>query len=291
MNEPIIQTAVSEALAECIAIDKTIVGNERKTMSQFIDLGKALWKLKNACAHGEWLKTLAKSPITQQRASQAMRAAKLRPGVVSKSSSIRDLLDELPKPEGETDEPNDGGSGVGTSESAPTDSTEDVDEPEPPKLCRSCRLGTPKPKCKACAELNKPDDEEEEESEPEAPKPVMDAEGHEVPESCLEAFANLERFKALDSQMRELQKAIDELSRLPGGENLKVRLTPTGAEGKTVNKHASLNELKRDIKFTRPHSVCPWCQGKGKNCKACNGRAWVEKMTWDNADADTKAQL
>jgi hypothetical protein len=121
---------------------------------------------------------------------------------------------------------------------------------------------------------------------------MQDKAGHDVPEVSSAAFANLAKFEALDSIVRQLQKGIDELSQLPGGEQLRRHLQPTGAEGKTINKSEHLNSLKRDLKFTRPHSVCPYCCGKaGKGCKGCNGTGWVTEITWKDADETLKAKL
>lgn len=119
-----------------------------------------------------------------------------------------------------------------------------------------------------------------------------DALGHMVPEGCLEAFSILEKFEAMDSLCRQLQKGIDDISTLPGGEHLRRCLTPTGSEEKTINKHDALNQLKRDLKFRRPYSICPACKGKGgKSCKGCSGDKWVEKTTWDSFDDAMRANL
>jgi len=121
---------------------------------------------------------------------------------------------------------------------------------------------------------------------------LVDVEDHKVPDNLLEAFSNLDRFKALDSLARQMQSQIDELSDLPGGEQLNRFLKRTGDEGKTINKSEHLNALKRDLKGTRPHSVCPWCEGTAKkDCKGCMGSGWVTKTAWDNADEQTRERL
>lgn len=124
------------------------------------------------------------------------------------------------------------------------------------------------------------------------PGEPTDAVGHLVPAASRDAFANLERFRALDSLARQLQAGIDELSTLPGGEQLRRHLKATGSEDRSINRSEHLDALKRDLKFTRPHAVCPWCAGKAaKSCKGCSGTGWVSKITWDNADESTKAKL
>lgn len=123
-------------------------------------------------------------------------------------------------------------------------------------------------------------------------KVIKDSVGHAVPEACKIPFENLERFTALDSLAQKLQAGIDELSRLPGGECLVRCLRPIGSEGKTINKSEHLASLKRDLKGARPHSVCPYCQGKAlKLCRGCSGFGWVTKTTWDSTEDHIKAKL
>lgn len=135
-----------------------------------------------------------------------------------------------------------------------------------------------------------------------APKPTVketkpttddptDAEGHVIPEPIRAAFASVAKFKELDALCQKLQSGIDELSRLPGGEHLRQLLKPTTSGDKTINKSEHVNALKRDIKYTRPHSVCPWCQGLDTSCKYCNGQRWVQKLTWDGAEESIKERL
>lgn len=126
----------------------------------------------------------------------------------------------------------------------------------------------------------------------ETPDNIVDALNHPVPDSCAEAFRNLDSFALIDSLCRQLQSSIDELSGVRGGEQLRTCLQPTGSEGKTINKSEHLNALKRDLKGTRPYAVCPWCAGKAlKTCKGCSGAGWITKMTWDNADEQTRNKL
>jgi hypothetical protein len=129
-------------------------------------------------------------------------------------------------------------------------------------------------------------------SEAKAAEQPQDKAGHFVTPGCEAAFANLEKFAAIDSLVRDLQKKIDELSELKGGEQLYRCLKPTGGEGKTINKSEHLNALKRDLNGTRPYSVCPYCKGTpGNGCKGCNRTGWVTKTTWEGAEESVKAEL
>ncbi len=120
---------------------------------------------------------------------------------------------------------------------------------------------------------------------------VKDEVGHIVPKSLLETFATGKRFDEMESLCRSLQKHLDEVSRLPGGEQLRMQLQSTKSGDKMVNKCKELGEVKSHLKFTRPYSVCPWCKGeKTKNCR-CSGSGWIAKMTWDQSEDAVKARL
>lgn len=163
----------------------------------------------------------------------------------------------------------------------------------PPIFCNKCqRLGV-RQNCKECERVRKDAKENPPEpAESPAPETPTDAEGHPIPASCAEAFAAVEKFNYLDTLTRQLQSSMDELSRLPGGEQLRLCLKPTGTEGHTINKSEHLNTLKRDLRFTRPHSICPYCNGKAKaGCKGCSGLGWVSETTWKDTPDDVKARL
>jgi hypothetical protein len=130
------------------------------------------------------------------------------------------------------------------------------------------------------------------ESEEDEEKELTDAEGHPVTVRTTDAFSNLDRFTAIDSLCRQLQTAISELATLPGGEHLRQCVRAVGSEEKVIYKSEHLDTLKRDLKFTRPHSVCPYCEGRGhKSCKGCSGLGWVTRTVWNDADEKVKKQL
>jgi transposase-like protein len=122
-------------------------------------------------------------------------------------------------------------------------------------------------------------------------KVVSDFEGHEVPLEVAEVFSDPAIEECL-THCRAIQKLIDEVSNRAAGAELRRFLQPTGSEDKTINKSEHLNALKRDLKGTRPHSVCPWCRGKQeKGCRGCQGRGWVTKTTWASAEDTIKERL
>ena len=125
----------------------------------------------------------------------------------------------------------------------------------------------------------------------EGPPAPKDSEGHEVPQATADVFANVEKFDALISLCRQLQKGIDELVRLPGGEQLRMQTKPTGSADKQIFKTEELESLKRHLKFTRPHSICPYCAGQAKAGCRCSGRGWIDSVAWKNVEATDKAKL
>lgn len=124
------------------------------------------------------------------------------------------------------------------------------------------------------------------------PQVLKDTEGHIVPPLTIPAFQTLEKYRTADSLCRQLQALVDEISRLPGGEQLCRCLQPTGTEDKKINKSEHLNGLIRDLKGTRPYSVCPYCHEKDPaGCKGCNGLGWVTRLTWNGTEDKVKGRL
>lgn len=161
-----------------------------------------------------------------------------------------------------------------------------------PACARKLRLKQDLPKkCADCAALRKPlKDDAPKKSD--ADETLKDKCGHVVPTNCADAFATVKKFEEMDGHCRKLQTLIDEVSRLDGGEQLARCLQAKGGEDKTVNHSEDLDALKRNLKGTRPYSICPWCKGKrATGCKGCSGYGWVTKITWDAAEEDVKARI
>ena len=125
---------------------------------------------------------------------------------------------------------------------------------------------------------------------------TLDEEGHLIPEKCSPAFLASEKFKEMEKHCRDLQTLIDETAKGPGGEELARRVqahrTKDGEDEKITHHNEHLDALKRDVKFTRPHSICPWCKGEATpECKGCNGHGWITKVTWKDVSEEVKARL
>ena len=135
-------------------------------------------------------------------------------------------------------------------------------------------------------------EDEREPGDESTPSPANpSANGRAASRSALEPF-NVAKFEEQDSLIRQLEKGIDELSRMPGGELLRAFLQATGAEGQTRNLSPHLEALKRDLANTRPHRTCPYCAGQPpKHCSKCDGHRWVTQITWRDAPEDVKARI
>lgn len=121
-------------------------------------------------------------------------------------------------------------------------------------------------------------------------EPVKDAEGHVVPATLIEAF--IADFDKAVSLCQQLQSLIDTLATGVGGEQLARLVSPKRSGENVIQRSKHLDDLKADIKGTRPHAVCPYCVGKAiKTCKGCNGVGWVTKRTWEGATDAEKARL
>jgi hypothetical protein len=114
--------------------------------------------------------------------------------------------------------------------------------------------------------------------------------GHAPSRAGLEGF-NVAKFEELDSLVRQLEKGIDELVRLPGGEQFLRCTYAFGEQDVTVQRSKHLDALKRELACTRPHSICPYCLNKANGCTKCSGTGWVSKVTWRDAPDDVKARV
>ncbi len=51
-----------------------------------------------------------------------------------------------------------------------------------------------------------------------------------------------------------------------------------------------LDAMRFVLKHYRPYAVCPYCEGKAKGCRGCNGIGWVGQDTFDKAPKDMQAK-
>src|SRR5262249_19537260 len=121
---------------------------------------------------------------------------------------------------------------------------------------------------------------------------LTDAEGHLVFGPAVDAFAHLAKFAELDELVPQLRDGVDELVRLPGGQQLLRSTRTIGNDSKSVLHNPHLDDSKRDLDKTRPHLMCPYRAGKATHgCRGCNGTGWVTSITWDGAEDSIKERL
>lgn len=139
----------------------------------------------------------------------------------------------------------------------------------------------------------------EDNTETKSPKPTIakDAMGIPLAAYLVPVFNGLELFKEADSLCRKLQDVIEKLSSNPAGAAFRRELeTSSKGEGPMRHRHKSLQQIKSDLKLSRPYTRCPYCasreNGKAfKDCKTCKGCGWATKMTFDSSPADYRAAV
>ena len=112
----------------------------------------------------------------------------------------------------------------------------------------------------------------------EAP-PLCDAKGLKVDERFREVFEAASQFDVL----------LREIAHIKG----EVKALVESAAGGVLAKHRQQIEqdrqnLLRAVKFAKPYACCPYCGGRMKECKACEGRGWVTQEVYDTSPANAE---
>jgi hypothetical protein len=84
---------IDELVAAGKAINEAINRGERLNLEKFLELGKIVNKLKETCQHGEFTPACSKMGLSQQRASECGRAAKLPAPVLLQCNSIKEAIE------------------------------------------------------------------------------------------------------------------------------------------------------------------------------------------------------
>lgn len=132
-----------EMIAACKVKIEADSYKEKLSIQEKLEIGRLLIEINKKCAHGQWLPTIDKLGIGQQRASDLIRVSKLPPVVISKCESWNEVLaamrgHEMRLSGGVDREP--GEEGVEGAES-------------PSLFCKRCQRLGPVKDCAACAEL------------------------------------------------------------------------------------------------------------------------------------------
>ncbi len=247
---------------EALALNKAINRRSKENLADRYELGKRLEKIKDEIGHGKWLPWLEEHGIDETYSKRCVRLAK--------SVNLTDLEGEwkticgVKEPKPATTSGNSGG-GVSSSGSTNSDTSGGGTAGG---SAGSSTSGPPAP-----------------------PEPVKDEEGHVVPERLVLTFQGTNKFKDATGLMAKLQSEINEIAQGPAGDQLRTCLNPEKSGDKLLMKSRHLEELKRDVRGTRPYSVCPWCQGMGDGCGKCSGTGWVSKLTWKDIPEDIKGRI
>ncbi len=113
-------------------------------------------------------------------------------------------------------------------------------------------------------------------------KVAIDDAGTKLPAKLAVPFSARSKFRALESLHRQYLAGLRELAALPGGAMLRLQ-----------EIEADLQNARRQIKFSEPAYVCPYCKCEGPKCaacKACMGRGWVSESTYERAPSEMKAK-
>lgn len=93
-----------------------------------------------------------------------------------------------------------------------------------------------------------------------------------VPPEAQEALDAIPAFKEAVNAIRACKRQVEELSHTKPGVELAARW-------KAIEAH--LHNAAEMVKFSTPHSVCPYMPNCEVNCKTCKGRKWVDRVVYD----------
>jgi hypothetical protein len=114
------------------------------------------------------------------------------------------------------------------------------------------------------------------------PADVKDGLGNEPPASLRDVFGKAPEFDEQRNALTQIKKWFN--------------LIRTHAAGALIEQGyqrllTDLNNLDAEIKFAKPHAVCPYCQNKSPkviHCEACKGAGWVSKEVYDACPKEMK---
>jgi hypothetical protein len=232
---------------------------ERTRLQTAYEIGIRLIQVKGLVKHGEYLPTLDKIGIPQQRASECVRVAEFW-GKVPDSGTLEEFLKACNETKLCSEKPQ-----PPAFISTDADASEDADdEPETPKAGK----GT----------APKPTPAEAPTAEAEPPKPVVtDAAGVPVPAHVLPAFDAAKAITATCRQIDDVVKTAQELAKAPGGRLIRFD-----------SVKQQLLDAKGNLWANRPTHVCPYCHAKEKSCECCKGDGWVARHLWEQAPGNSK---
>jgi hypothetical protein len=121
------------------------------------------------------------------------------------------------------------------------------------------------------------DDEPPEGEDAEGSGELLDQAGQPLPPQAQEAFNQLPELRKLLQLMDHLAKEIERVGKMPVGLHMHWQ-----------SARSQIRAAKNTMRGGRPAYVCPYCNGKKKECQACYGNGWVTVTTYENAPAQMK---
>lgn len=134
-------------------------------------------------------------------------------------------------------------------------------------------------------DLSEDDIEESEPINTQAEQPVIkDRLGHVISDlKIVSAFNRSSELETLSRQVTDIKSVISRA--VDSKDELFARVSSSMVL-------SSLDKAASNIRHSRPHSVCPYCQHAGNDsCKACNGTGWLTKLQWDCVPAEIQETL
>ena len=145
--------------------------------------------------------------------------------------------------------------------------------PEPAKTAESGNIATPEPSDESTLELKI---HAETPPPPEVTDDSNDAEP-QVPDRLKPTFGAVPEFRSTLKRIADLKADVQKLAESPAGVLLNFTV---------VKRH--LEDVHREVRYSMPHAVCPYCRAESGNCDACDGRGWVNEAVFNQSPEDLK---
>lgn len=110
-------------------------------------------------------------------------------------------------------------------------------------------------------------------------QPLTDSVGEIVPEKLIPVFSRINEIKILIHQLNKLLKVVKE------GQ---ARNDPLWSFCKLNPLEVETANVKRNLRFTIPYSVCLYCSGEGKGCRACNEMGFTNEQGYISTAEELK---
>lgn len=122
----------------------------------------------------------------------------------------------------------------------------------------------------------------EQKAEPEADEPepaatVEDTVGQPVPAKLLEVFEAADEFDDQYRAIGAIKKWAEQIAETTHGSYLHAQ-----------SFAGHLTAAQKQLKFEKPHAVCPYCQAGKKKCEACKERGFVTKPIYEGAPSELR---